>query len=91
VPVLDSRSGQRDFQHLLLEVRVTPGSGKAADVSEHLDVEGAERFNEHLERMGGVTYRPYFQLGVAHEKVIRRLGHIGPLSLGVLLSKHRLI
>jgi hypothetical protein len=41
--------------------------------------------------MGGVTYRPYFQLGVAHEKVIRRLGHIGALSLGVLLSKRRLI
>jgi hypothetical protein len=33
VPVLDSRNGQRDFQQLLLEVRVTSGSGKALRTS----------------------------------------------------------
>lgn len=88
--VLDARRGQIDFQKLLIEVRVTSGSGIAADVSEHLDVKGSESRDEYVERMRGVAYGPDFEFGLAHEKVIGRLRYIGSFSLGVHLRKHHL-
>ena len=66
--VLDSSFGQRNLQQLLVKVRVTPGSGKAAHVGEQLDVERSQRLDELFEGMSGVADGPDFEFGFAHDK-----------------------